>query len=241
MIFYDKVVKTIVEAVKEKTRETTNKLHQRILTIENTNLLFATKKEVEKRVGEIYEMINLEKLSILKVIEEKVAGVASMDSVISLAQGINNRLDNMYYALEVTKNQAVNQATEMVGAALNQLSQSITSNTQEIAKTREETLELKGLVDTLLPQIVQTLDTSSLTSIIDSLVQVELKAIEDRLKAEMEASVPTEEQLAENLSEVLGEDSPSGVTQSQYTTPGVYITELTEFPNGTEEEMPAQG
>lgn len=239
MIFYDKVIKTIVDAVKEKTRETTNRLQNRILAIENTNLLFATKKEVEKKVGDVVDMIGKEKLGILKTLEEKLAGAASMDSVISLAQGINNRLDNMYYALEVTKNQAVNQATELLSGTLSQIAQNISNNTEEIAKTKQETLAIKSVVDSLVPQVINALDTSSLTSIIDSLVQVELKAIEDRLKAEIEAGAPTEEQLSENLSEVLGEESPSGATQSQYTTPGVYITELNA--NGTEEEEPLQG
>lgn len=240
MIFYDKVIKTIVDAVKEKTKETTNRLQNRILAIENTNLLFATKKEVEKKVGDVVDMIGKEKLGILKTLEEKLAGAASMDSVISLAQGINNRLDNMYYALEVTKNQAVNQATELLSGTLSQIAQNISNNTEEIAKTKQETLAIKSVVDSLVPQVINALDTSSLTSIIDSLVQVELKAIEDRLKAEMEASVPTEEQLAENLSEVLGEESPAGATEAQYATPGVYITELNST-QGTEEEEPLQG
>ena len=229
MIFYDRVVKLIVDAVKEKTREATTRLHNRILEIENTNLLFATKKEVERKIEELHSMINTEKGSILGIIEDRISKVASMESVMSLAKGLNNRLDNMYMAMEVTKTQAVNQAKEIfeekIDDAMKKISENITATTVEIAKNRTDTNELKKIVDSLVPQIMGNLDTSSLTSIIDNLVQAEMKALEERLQS-------TESSADPNLSGSVGSSVPSGIVTSQYTTPGVYITE---------EEEPLQG
>lgn len=213
MLFYDKVVKIIVDAVKEKTREATSKLHTRILAIENTNLLFATKKEVEKKIEGIQEMINTEKNSLLGLIEEKISNVASMESVMSLAKGLNNRLDNMYMAMEVNKTQAVNQAKEIFEKPVNDIAKILSSNTIEIAsiankvsetisslnetkldiaKNVVETQDLKKVVDSLLPQIVKALDTNSLTAIIDSLVQVEMQAIEERMKEDLTTANSTQ-------------------------------------------------
>lgn len=225
MIFYDTVVKTIVDAVKEKTRETTNRLQNRILAIENTNLLFATKKEVEKKIGDMQSMIEKEKTSILGVIEEKISSVASMESVISLAKGINNRLDNMYMAMEVNKNQAVNQAKEIFEGTLKSIADNVASNTAEIIKNRSDTQELKTIVDNLVPQIIRTLDTSSLTSIIDSLVQVEMQAIEERLKNEMASGTTPD------LS------STGGATQGDPISAG----NVQSNSGSVEEEIPLQG
>jgi hypothetical protein len=98
----------------------------------------------------------------------------------------------MYYAMEVLKTQAINQATESVSGVLREMADKIAGNTSEIEKNRQETSNLKAVVDTLVPEIVRALDTTSLTSILDSLVQAELQSLEERLRSEMQGTDTTD-------------------------------------------------
>lgn len=170
MIFND-VIKFITRTVYDKVITKTDKI---VSELEGrANRMFATKKELSDKIGEVADMQEKNKKFMLDELSTK----ATVESLVGLANMFNERLNNVYVGIASTNQKIasdVNNVKEEIGKLV---TDSISTVTEQIIKTSQETEMLKTVVSTIVPQVVNSFDSNNLAQMIEAIVASEIEKL----------------------------------------------------------------
>lgn len=172
-----------MKGVYSKLRDVTRPVQQKLVEEfgEEINHLFVTRQEFRKEMSDVVHMVTREKVFLKNLLENRLMSMVSNDTLNSLVKGLNARIDNLYDAIQAARDNAVTGAKESITSTLNEIINRIAQNQDDIQKNLDETQELKTLLDTIVPQVMRTIDIDSLRTMVEEIVQTQFQAVTDKL------------------------------------------------------------